>query len=82
MFQVRSIKKTSECSLVGSKESESSESENARIVGEINVDYIFLTLKGIVHLKFVPENRTVNCKVYKEMVKGMNARVNHIRPEF
>jgi hypothetical protein len=47
-----------ECNLVESKETESSESENAKIAGESNVDCIFYA-KGIIRHKFVPEK---HCK--------------------
>jgi hypothetical protein len=57
------------------------ESENAKIVGENNVDYIFYA-KCIVHNKFMPEKQTVNGKFYKEMIKRLIARVHRVRPEF
>jgi hypothetical protein len=36
----------------------------------------------MVHHEFVPEKRTVNLKFYKEAIKGLSARVHHVRPEF
>jgi hypothetical protein len=49
--------------LVEFKETESSESENAKIVGENNIDCISYA-KGIILLEFVPEKQTVNGTFY------------------
>jgi hypothetical protein len=73
--------KCQECNLVESKETESSESGNAKITDEIDVDCIFYA-KCIIHHKFMPGKRTVNGKFYNEMIKKLIARVHCIRPEF
>jgi hypothetical protein len=49
----------------------SSESENAKISGENNVDCIFM-----------PEKQTVNGKFYKQLFKRLFARVHRVGPEF
>jgi hypothetical protein len=49
--------KTSDCNLVESKETESSESENAKIAGENNVDCIFLILKVSYMTNLCRKNR-------------------------
>jgi hypothetical protein len=72
MFHVRCRNRPSECDLVESKETESSESENANIADENDDDCIFYA-KG---------KQTLNGTSYKGMVKRLVARVNHIRSEF
>jgi hypothetical protein len=67
--------------LVESKETESSESENAKIAGENNVDCIFY-VKDIFHHEYVPEKRIVKDKCYKELIKRLISRVHRIRSEF
>jgi hypothetical protein len=59
----------------------SSESANAKIMGE-NMLNTFFYAKGIVHDEFVPEKQTVKGRFYKELIKRLIARVNRIRPEF
>jgi hypothetical protein len=54
----------SECNLLESEETSFSESENAKITGENNVDVIFLG-KGIMHHEFMPGKQTVNSKFIK-----------------
>jgi hypothetical protein len=53
LFHARPRNKTSGCN-------ESSESENANIAGENNVDCIS-DAKGLAHHEFVPEEQSVNC---------------------
>jgi histone-lysine N-methyltransferase SETMAR len=67
--------------LVESKETEISESENAKFVGENNVACTFYS-KGIVHHEFVIEKQTVNSNFCKEVIKRLIARVHCIRREF
>jgi histone-lysine N-methyltransferase SETMAR len=67
--------------LVESKETESSESGNAKIAGENNFDCIFYA-KDIIYREFVPEKQTVNGKFYKEATKGLITRVDRVKPEF
>jgi hypothetical protein len=62
----------SECNLVESKETGSSESENAKIAGENNVNCIFYT-KDIIHHEFVPEKQTVNGKFYQDVINRLIA---------
>jgi hypothetical protein len=71
----------SDCNSVEPKETESSESENAKIMGENNVDCLFYA-KGIIPHKFVLEKQTVNGKFYAEGIVRLIVRVLHIRPEF
>jgi hypothetical protein len=74
-------KKTSECNLDEFKETESSESENAKIVSENNIDCFFYA-KGIIHHKFVVEKQTANGKFYKEVIERLITRIHRVRPEF
>jgi hypothetical protein len=67
--------------LNGIKETESSESENEKITGENNVDFIF-DAERITHHEFVLEKQTVNGKIYKEVIKSLHARVHCVRPGF
>jgi hypothetical protein len=59
----------------------SSESKNAKVAAENNVECIFYA-KDIIHHKFVLEKRTVEGKFCKEVIKWLIARVHRIRPEF
>jgi hypothetical protein len=67
--------------LAESKETKSSESENAKIAGENSVDCY---AKGIIQHEFVPEKQTVNGKFYKAVavIKRLIARVHLVRLEF
>jgi hypothetical protein len=38
--------------------------------------------EGIIHHEFVPEKRTVNGNIYKDVIKRYIARVHRFRPEF
>jgi hypothetical protein len=58
-----------------------SESENAKIAGENNVDCIFFILK-VSFIKNLCWKTTVNVKFYNEMIKRSIARVHGVRPEF
>jgi hypothetical protein len=42
----------------------------------------FFDAEGSIHHEFVPENQTVNGKVYEESIKGLIAGVHCVRPEF
>jgi hypothetical protein len=42
----------------------------------------FFYAKGIIHHEFVPQKQTVNGKFYKEVIKGLIARVHRVKPEF
>jgi hypothetical protein len=58
-----------------------SESENAKIASEKNVDCIFL-YKGIIHLDSVPKKQLiVNGMSYIEFIKILIAEVYRVRPE-
>jgi hypothetical protein len=81
VLHVRTRNQTSECNFVESKETESPENENAKIVCENIVDCIFYA-KIIIHQTVVSEKQTVNGKFYKDVIKRLIARVHRVRPEF
>jgi disulfide oxidoreductase YuzD len=58
-----------------------SDSENAKMAGENNVDCIFYA-PVIIRRKFVLEKQTVNGKFYKAVIKILIIRVHRVRPEF
>jgi hypothetical protein len=62
-------KQATQCSLDESKETKGSESKNAKIMRERNVDYIFDS-KDIIHHELAPGNQTVNSTFYKEVIKS------------
>jgi transposase len=41
-----------------------------------------IIIKGFIHHEFVQEKQTVNGRFYKEVIKGLIARVHRVRPEF
>jgi hypothetical protein len=74
-------KQTSECNLVESKETESSERESAKIAVEKMLT-AFFDAKITIHHEFVPEKQILNGKFCKEVIKRLIAPVHRVRPEF
>jgi hypothetical protein len=70
-----------ECSLVEYKETESSESQNAKVAVGNNVGCI-LYAKDNIPCDFVLKEQTVNSKFYKDLIKRLITRMYCIRPRF
>jgi hypothetical protein len=82
VFHVRSSNKTGGCNIVESEETENSESENANVADQNNVDLIFYA-KDIIHLEIVPGKQTVNGTFYKEeVIKRLVALVHRFKHQF
>jgi hypothetical protein len=60
---------------------ESSESENAKIMGKTMLT-AFFDAKSTINHEFVPGKQTLNSKFYKKVIKRLIARIHCIRLEF
>jgi hypothetical protein len=75
------IQKKSQFNLILSRETESSKSENAKLLGENNCDCSFYA-KGIICQKFMLKKLILTSKFYKEIIMRLISQVHPFRPEF